>query len=333
MSDARINELIEQAFAYRGYVTVSRRDGSHVVGFIYDRGAEHVEMFDESATRRIRVALDDITDVALSGEDASAKATRSWERRRGSLESRDTSAWGDWEERPTLIVVALPVELRGVARVLGAKVRGDGAHGRLGDGRVIAHAVGMGGSAARVIAELRPRLVVSCGFSGALQPSLATGSLVLASSVCDENGESVIAEKAGLRVARNALEEYAPVAEGELLSATRVAATRAEKRALARPGRLAVDLESWSAVRAAERTGVPWLALRAVLDPLDAELPAFTREARASYVVAALRHALGGPRSALELVRVGLRADTAIRALQQALLHLAPALGRLGGQE
>ena len=34
-----------------------RSDGSDVVGFVYDRGPAHVELFDESATRRVRVPL------------------------------------------------------------------------------------------------------------------------------------------------------------------------------------------------------------------------------------------------------------------------------------
>ena len=115
--------------------------------------------------------------------------------------------------------------------------------------------------------------------------------------------------------------------------ATRVAATRDETRGLAGPGRIAVDLESWAVARAAARAQVPWLALRVVVDPLDADLPAFARERHDGYVLPALRHALRGPRAMLELVRLGFRADTAIRALQQALLHLAPTLSRLGGQE
>ena len=69
--------------------------------------------------------------------------------------------------------------------------------------------------------------------------------------------------------------------------------------------------------------------MRVIVDPLDVELPAFTREARTSYLRPALRHALRGPRAALELARLGLRARTAARALEHALRRLAPALGEL----
>lgn len=325
MSAEYLTERIDEALRFRGYVTVVRHDGSRHVGFVYNRGPAYVEMFDESASTRMRVAIDDIADVTLSGEDSAARAQRSWERRRGSLESRATSAWGGWDARPTLILVALPIELRCVARALGCSVRGATARGQIGDEHAIARAIGVGGGAAQVIAAERPRLVIACGFAGALHPSLGPGDLVLASSVYDESGDSVAARPALLRAARRAF-GGARVTEGELLCATRVARTRAEKHALARPGRIAVDLESWSAARAAERAGIPWLALRVIVDPLDADLPAFTVGMRGGEIAVALRHALGGPRSMLELARLALRADKAMRALQAALGGLAPVL-------
>jgi adenosylhomocysteine nucleosidase len=328
-----ISDLVERAFTYRGYVTIAGRDGASRIGFVYDRGPTHLEMYDESGTERIRIELDDIDDIEFTGDDASARAQRAWEKRRGGLESKHTPAWGDLEERPVLLVVALPIELRGVAAVIAGDAHGSVVRGRLGGMRAVARAIGLGGGAAQVIAAERPRMVICCGLAGALRPSLVPGSLVLASAVRDESGDTVVANEALLRATKHALVDHAPVTEGELLSATRVAATRDEKRGLAGPGRIAVDLESWAAARAAARAQVPWLALRVVVDPLDADLPAFARERHAGYLLPAVRHALRGPRAMLELVRLGFRADTAIRALQQALLHLAPTLSRLGGQE
>ena len=330
MSDARVTDLIDRAFDYRGYVTVSRHDGTKLVGFVYDRDASHVDLFDEHAVSRIRLPIGDIADVELTGEDVAAKAQQIWTRRMGTLEARETSAWGDWEaEPPILILVALPLELRAVARALGVHVRGaEDVRGRLGELVAVGRAVGVGGGAAHAIAAERPRLVISCGFAGALATSLGSGDLVLASSVRDEHGEYFAAPKPLVRGARQALRAGGSitVAEGELLCTTHVAATGEEKRALNRPGRLAVDLESGPAARAATRAGIPWLALRVVIDPLDVDLPAFTRDPRDSYVAPALRYALGGPHALLELVRLGLRARTASRSLERALRSVAPAL-------
>lgn len=339
MSDARnmelveLVELVEQAVDYRGHVTIERHDGSRLVGFVYDSAASHIEMFDERATDRIRVAYAEIASITLSGEDSAAKARHTWERRRDSLEPRETSGWGDWEQRPTLILVALPIELRAIAPVLGSKVRGSTVTGTLGGDRVIARAVGVGGGAAHVVAAERPRLVISCGFSGALHASLGPGDLVLASCVRDEGGEAVAVRESVLRIARRALDERIRIAEGEILCATRIAATCTDKRALARPGRLAVDLESWAAARAADRAGIPWLALRVVVDPFEIELPPFAGEVRAGYLASALRHALGGPGVVLELARLGIRTAIALRSLRRAMQELLPVLGRLDSAE
>jgi len=332
MSEA-LAARVDRAFDYRGYVTVSRRDGSTLVGFVYDRGATYIEMFDESAARRIRIAMSEIADIELTGEDSAAKAQRIWERRKGALEPPETSAWGDWadwEDRPVLFVVALPQELHSVAAALSTRVHGAAVRGRIHGARAVAVAVGVGGGAAQVVAAEKPRLIVSCGLSGALAPALATGDWVLASSVHDETAETFAAPDLVLRAARRALAggpRGGRFAEGEILCATGVAATCAEKRTLARPGRLAIDLESGPVARAAHQAEIPWLALRVILDPLALSLPAFTRQPARSYVVPALRHALGGPRAVTELVGLARRARIATRSLGEAIRRLAPVLG------
>src|SRR5579863_3791526 len=112
MAAPTVASAIERAFDYRGFVTLTRRDGTQLVGFVYDRDDGHVELFDDTGTRRIRVAVADIAEVALTGEDSAATAQRIWERRRGALEP---SSAGDRDEpRPVLFAVALPFELRAV---------------------------------------------------------------------------------------------------------------------------------------------------------------------------------------------------------------------------
>jgi len=334
-----LRALIDRAFDYRGYVTLARRDGGPLVGFVYDRGPDHVELFDEAARRRVRLAIDQITGVEFTGDDSAARAQELWERRRGGLEPQD-AAGGEWDEpatgegrraRPVLILVALPAELRSVASVLGARPDGGAARGMLGATGAVALAVGVGGGAARVVEAERPALVISCGFAGALEPSLAPGDLVLASSVRDEAGESIAASEPVLRAARRVLGAGDPacLAEGELLCTTEVVATAAAKRALIRPGRLAVDLESAPAAHAARRAGIAWLALRVVLDPLDADLPAFAQVVRGSYLAPALRHALRGPRAAAELAELARRVRTASRSLARALARLGAVIGGL----
>jgi adenosylhomocysteine nucleosidase len=321
MTDDHVDELITRALDHRGFVTLRKRDGSKVVGFLYNRAPEHIELFDEQAVRRIRLPIDEVSDIELSGEDTAATAHRIWERRHRTLEISQP------DERPILVVVALPRELRGVARAIGGKLNGVHVSGWLGEHRAIGIAVGIAGEVSHAVVAYRPRLVISCGFCGALDPWLRPGHIVVASSVRDERGESIPVAGPDLAVIRGAFDGWQGVAEGEILCTQQVVTTRDHKRALAQRGRLAVDLETWSAARAAREAGAPWLAIRAVIDPIDDDLPAFTRDPRSSYVLPALLHVLRG--GVLDLARLGVRARMAERSLERALVRIAPVVGSL----
>jgi len=326
VADARITELVDRAFDYRGYVTLRRSDGSEVVGYVYDRGPSHVELFDESATRRFRVPLAEIADIAFTGEDTARKSHEIWERRQGTLEPRDAPADGGWgQSAPILVLVALERELRSVARALSAGPRDRAVRGRLGGAVVVARAVGVGEGGRRFLAEDEPRLVLSCGFAGALDPSLAPGDLVLATQIRGPGGDNLVGPEQPRRLAAAALGDLRSV-QGGVLCTQAVAATVAEKRALAASGAIAVDMESYSVARAAQEAGIPWLSLRAIVDPLASPLPAFTRNANPDSIGPALKHALSGPRAVLDVLRLARNARRAGAALEEALRRIVPAL-------
>ena len=326
MIEARIADLVDRAFDYRGYVTLRRSDGSEVVGFVYDRGASHLELLDQSATRRLRVPLAEIADIAFTGEDAARKSQEIWERRKGTLEPRETPAHGDWAEAgPVLVLVALEQELRAVGRALDGAPRAGTVRGRLGGNEVITLASGMGNGPGPALDEWQPRLVVSCGFCGGLDPGLMAGDLVLATALRAASGDLLTAPEPA-RLAAAAMLDGLRYRQGELVQATSVATTVDEKRALARSGALAVDMESYAVGLAAAEAGIPWLALRAVLDPADSPLPEFTREPRRDYAWPALKYALQGPRAAAKLVRLARDSRLASAALTAALRRLGPAL-------
>lgn len=305
---------IDAALDYRGFVTLTRRDGTTVVGYVYNRDAHHVELLDESAATRLQIPVEDVAAIALTGEDAAAKAQAIWQRRQGGLEPAATSRFGDWATHPTLIVVALPGELRAAARGLGATL----GRGVARTSTAVVVATGVGGGAAAAIERHHPGLAISCGFAGGVSGALRTGDLVLATTVRDDTGDAIAADPRLVTAARDQLAGLG-VVTGELACASAVATTREAKHALVRTGAIAVDLESWAVARAAVRAGIPWLALRVVLDPLALDLPAFVAEPRASYVAPALRHALRGPRAALALVDLARRARIAARALAAAV--------------
>jgi adenosylhomocysteine nucleosidase len=326
-STPRLLELVERAFDYRGYVTVRRRDGSELVGYLYDRGPSHVDLLDETATRRTRLARDEIADIRFTGDDPVRRSQEIWERRKGSLEPRDTPAYGQWAgSRPVLLAVALEQELRHAARALGIRRQGASARGSFGGSDVVALAVGIGGGGARAISEEEPRLVVSCGFCGALDARLEVGDLVLAASVRGAGESAVEAPPAALLAAARRALSGLRFFEGEVLCTTSVAATPSEKRALGAGGALAVDMETHALALAASKAGIPWLSVRAVLDPLGAALPAFAREPRKGYLAPALRHALASPKGAIQIARLAANARRAGASLEEAVRRLASGL-------
>jgi adenosylhomocysteine nucleosidase len=320
MTEARISELVDRALDYRGYVTLRRSDGSQVVGFVYDRSPSHLDVLDETATRRTRIPVAEIADIAFTGEDAAQKAQEIWQRRQGRMEPSGTE--GDWTlPAKVVVLVALDQELRSARRALRA-ARPGGSFGAL------ALAIGPGGDARPALAKHRPSVVVSCGFAGGLDPALTPGDLVLATGVRNASGTLLAAPEAPRKVAAATL-EGSPFLQGELVCPAAVAATPGEKRAIGGAGALAVDMESYGIAEAAVEAGVPWVALRAIVDPLDSALPPFAREARRSYLWPALQHGLSSPRAAASLFRLARQASRAGAALESALRRVGPALAAL----
>jgi hypothetical protein len=82
-SDAEVLDALEKAFDYRGDVTITRKDGSVVEGYIFDRktGASLAEswvrLFPKDSPEKRSIAYSDIAGLSFSGKDRAAGA--SWE--------------------------------------------------------------------------------------------------------------------------------------------------------------------------------------------------------------------------------------------------------------
>jgi hypothetical protein len=80
-SDAEIREALEKAFDYRGDITITRKDGSQVVGYLFDRrqGASLTDSFVRiilsNAPTKVNVAFSDIAALAFTGRDTAAGKT------------------------------------------------------------------------------------------------------------------------------------------------------------------------------------------------------------------------------------------------------------------
>ena len=92
-SDAEIREALEKAFDYRGDVTIARRDGSQIVGYLFDRRAgsslsdSFVRIIPSNSATKVNVAYSDIAALAFTGRDTAAGKTfeawvkKYWERK------------------------------------------------------------------------------------------------------------------------------------------------------------------------------------------------------------------------------------------------------------
>jgi hypothetical protein len=80
-SDAEIREALEKAFDYRGDITITRKDGSQVVGYLFDRrqGSSLVDSFvrviPSNAQTKLNIAYSDIAALAFTGRDTAAGKT------------------------------------------------------------------------------------------------------------------------------------------------------------------------------------------------------------------------------------------------------------------
>jgi len=86
--EEEVRQALEKAFDYRGDVTITRKDGSKVEGYIFDRCAgktladSAVRLFPKDADQKISIAYSDIAALAFSGRDTAAgKSFEAWVRK------------------------------------------------------------------------------------------------------------------------------------------------------------------------------------------------------------------------------------------------------------
>ncbi len=73
-----INADVEKAFDYRGDVTVTRKDGTRVEGYMFDRQTDaFVRLMLKEDGRKISIPYEDIDGVEFTGRDTAAG--KSWE--------------------------------------------------------------------------------------------------------------------------------------------------------------------------------------------------------------------------------------------------------------
>src|ERR1700742_1439186 len=83
--EEEIRQALEKAFDYRGDVTITRKDGSKVEGYIFDRRTgktlsdSAVRLFPKDSDQKISVPYADIAALGFTGRDTAAgKSFDAW---------------------------------------------------------------------------------------------------------------------------------------------------------------------------------------------------------------------------------------------------------------
>ena len=87
-SDTDIREALEKAFDYRGDITITRKDGSRVEGYVFDRRTGNglsdsfVRIIPSSAREKLSIPYSDIAALKFSDRDpAAGKSFEAWVRK------------------------------------------------------------------------------------------------------------------------------------------------------------------------------------------------------------------------------------------------------------
>jgi hypothetical protein len=82
-SDEETRLALEKAFDYRGDVTITRKNGERIEGYIFDRrtgqslAESAVRLYPKSGNQKVSIPYADIAALAFSGKDTAAG--KSWE--------------------------------------------------------------------------------------------------------------------------------------------------------------------------------------------------------------------------------------------------------------
>ncbi|HTU41869.1 MAG TPA: hypothetical protein VMF10_09180 [Candidatus Aquilonibacter sp.] len=82
-SDEEIRAALEKAFDYRGDITITRRDGTKIEGYVFDRRSAPtlreslVRLYPKDSNQKISIPYAEIAALAFTGRDTAAG--KSWE--------------------------------------------------------------------------------------------------------------------------------------------------------------------------------------------------------------------------------------------------------------
>ncbi len=80
-SESEVREALEKAFDYRGDVTITKKDGTKIEGYLFDRrkgfslGDSYVRIIPANAKTKVSVSYGEVAALAFTGRDTAAGKT------------------------------------------------------------------------------------------------------------------------------------------------------------------------------------------------------------------------------------------------------------------
>ncbi len=178
---------------------------------------------------------------------------------------------------------------------------------------------------AHLLEHRRPQRCLHVGYCGGLDPHFAAGDLLVArETVSAADGARHPLDAVGAERLLGCLKERGQrVRAGTLVTAQRAIGSSHEKAFVGtQHAAQGVDMESAAAARACREQGVPLTIVRAVLDPMDVELPDLEDildRSGAPMAGALMGHLVKHPRDILKLPRIQYLASQARAAIAAAI--------------
>lgn len=226
----------------------------------------------------------------------------------------------------TGIVVALPDELSTLTRKKIEK-----SHCQFIADSILVVYSGVGPDNAQAATELLiakgATQLISWGCAAALSPNLKAGDLVLANQLVDAHYNTVPIDPHWLAYARHVLAGIPSLHCGSLAESTRIIASGKLKLGYHHiTSAIALDMESVAIAKIASQHRLPFLAVRAIADPANMDLPAAIEFSAnpagdidlSKLLLFLLLHPLELPR----LIKLGLHFNSAKKTLKGVAQHL-----------
>lgn len=181
--------------------------------------------------------------------------------------------------------------------------------------------------AAQKLIENGANQLISWGCAGALAPFLKAGDLLIPTVILTEDNQQLETRRDWTKKIINTLEQAIRCYDGWLFESRSVIHLAQDKmQQHQKTQALAVDMESAALARVAQQAGIPFVAIRSIVDPADLDLPRAISHAMTEKGVISITKLLlylaCHPTELPHLIQLGLHFNSASKTLKHVASEL-----------